>query len=888
MATRNLSSWLPNVGPFTVQVDGEELPRRGTVNFVTDATTAEDDPENERTNLPLGAGGGGVPGGGTEGRALGRAGGVNAWKTTHELNHSIRTTRPPERLNILDYYAAAGITSPAPGNHLQMDDTAIHSAVAECMETTSAPANGRVPSLHFPGWVTEAGYSGQANYVVASKPIRIHKPIKITGEGAFSNLQGLFNGPTVIVKPLTPPTLVTGQVPAVGGQPTPFGWRSKRGAAAQGLNLSAAYNVWRVNGRSTLTIAGWIRLEANMGAGQIADLGGSFGELTATLFPAVTAWELQMAAGDVFATGGNTLLAYITINGVRQQVLPAAYTLTVGTVYFFALTYDGTTARLLINAQGDATLTQRASTAAAGTITQQEYEGVSWGFLTRGPHLTPEQLGGPDFTTFSLELWDNVKYVAGAAVPTTLTPLDYGATTSNLLFCCNFDTVVHTDVIKAYVAQNPSNASRVAWLPHMDYGIEFQFIGSTSTFKDIYITGDCGMLVYGSVLANYSGMHIQGRDYGLLFNPQLFGYLDGHFQGQRLGLMLEGNSVRGGRLSIIGAFGMVTAGANLDVENIVGSDCGLATLWCTPNSQTLIREILCDQEGLPTSTPPQIAGLILGSGARFRADMAYLNSMSTHPTLFTPRSSAAILIDQAHSCRIGPDGSLGVSSLGTGTGYVQIDRPMIQDPLTAPADSTCVEGLILDGTGLVDVASPADRNWPLLQNSTSLTIALSDNSNPANVELDDPHHLITGDAVYITGSANTPVNGAWYITKTGAKTFSLNGCDATAGSVQAGGTCYRAPSMPVRVEPFASRGAVTYQFASDADTVIPYNVTLSRYIKFTSAGALTATRKAILSTSQVGLVITVTNSTTGGQTINVVVGSNSIAVTNGATVEITL
>lgn len=58
---RNPAGWLPNVGPFTVQVDGVELPRRGTINYVesTDSGGPEDDPDNDRTNVPKGSPGGG-------------------------------------------------------------------------------------------------------------------------------------------------------------------------------------------------------------------------------------------------------------------------------------------------------------------------------------------------------------------------------------------------------------------------------------------------------------------------------------------------------------------------------------------------------------------------------------------------------------------------------------------------------------------------------------------------------------------------------------------------------------------------------------------------------------------------------------------------------------
>lgn len=58
MTTRNLPGWLPNVGPFTVQADGVELPRRGTINFVGGG--AEDDPDNDRTNIETGGEGGDV------------------------------------------------------------------------------------------------------------------------------------------------------------------------------------------------------------------------------------------------------------------------------------------------------------------------------------------------------------------------------------------------------------------------------------------------------------------------------------------------------------------------------------------------------------------------------------------------------------------------------------------------------------------------------------------------------------------------------------------------------------------------------------------------------------------------------------------------------------
>ncbi len=55
MATRDLSSWLPELGPSEVQADGVPLPKRTAINFV--GASASDDAGNDRVNVNAGGAG---------------------------------------------------------------------------------------------------------------------------------------------------------------------------------------------------------------------------------------------------------------------------------------------------------------------------------------------------------------------------------------------------------------------------------------------------------------------------------------------------------------------------------------------------------------------------------------------------------------------------------------------------------------------------------------------------------------------------------------------------------------------------------------------------------------------------------------------------------------
>lgn len=101
--------------PVTVQSEGVLVGRRGTLNFTENVSAPEDDPANNRTNVPVG-GGSGVGGyNHTQGSA----------STTWTVNHNLG------RVPIVELRSVGGVLIEADVTHTSINQTVIQFATAQ-------------------------------------------------------------------------------------------------------------------------------------------------------------------------------------------------------------------------------------------------------------------------------------------------------------------------------------------------------------------------------------------------------------------------------------------------------------------------------------------------------------------------------------------------------------------------------------------------------------------------------------------------------------------------------------------------------------------------------------------------------------------------------------
>ncbi|MBS1708388.1 MAG: hypothetical protein JSS65_06650 [Armatimonadetes bacterium] len=112
-------------------------------------------------------------------------------------------------------------------------------------------------------------------------------------------------------------------------------------------------------------------------------------------------------------------------------------------------------------------------------------------------------------------------------------------------------------------------------------------------------------------------------------------------------------------------------------------------------------------------------------------------------------------------------------------------RTTAQNSTISSGNCQLASGVSLGGTPVLQNSTFTGANAKpgTTRSSNNVTISAIGNTTPISITTSSNHGLGTGDSVQITGATPAGVNGQWVVTKTGPKSFTLNGSTALgAGS----------------------------------------------------------------------------------------------------------